>query len=148
MVESVNCQWVNELKDIGFEGSLLQDLVDTIGDENNMGVFRKYLTENDGRFRSQLSLVSRFKVFMKERSLYQTYANFSKDYIDASTYEQKKVCMDKLFGGMFDEEKLNKILLILENRKLTLEGMYKYVSKNRIDYTLSELVTLIEFRFG
>ncbi|ALA47970.1 hypothetical protein ABE137_12385 [Brevibacillus laterosporus] len=148
MVESVNCQWVNELKDIGFEGNLLQDLVDTIGDENNMGVFRKYLTENDGRFRTQLSLVSRFKVYMKERSLYQTYADFSKDYIDASTYEQKKVCMDKLFGGMFDKEKLNKILPILENRKLTLEGMYKYVSKNRADYTLSELVTLIEFRFG
>lgn len=148
MVESANHQWVNELKDIGFEGVLLQELVDAIGNEGNMGIFRKYLTENDGRLGTQLSIVSRFKVYMKERGLYQTYTDFSNDYINANTNEQKKDCLDKLFGGKFDEGTLNKVLTILESGKLTLESMYKYVLKNRADYTLSELVTLIEFRFA
>jgi hypothetical protein len=142
-----NMEWVKDLEYLGFKGKLLQRLVDAIGDESNVGTFYKFLSENDGKFRSKLSLVSRFEIHMKEKQSYQSYSDFSQCYIESTSIDAKKSVLEKLFTESLDSTTLNKVLSALNNNRLTLEKFYELVVLYRKSYNAKEIMTLIEYKY-
>lgn len=147
-VEKESVEWVKELERLGYKGKLLTMLVDTIGNEANLGTFYQFVLDNDGKCNSKLSLVSRFVVYMQEKQSYQNATDFTQEYIASTDIDNKKYVLEKLFGCNVDFTTLNKVLQLLEKHTLTLERLYELVSHYRKSYNPKETVTLIEYKFG
>lgn len=140
--QKMNSKIEDYLKELGFKGKILRNLLQEIKNESDLENFQNFIINNDGKFRSNLQLAHQYIISLQEDSTY-TKEEFVSDYSTSNDDRTKSKAVSKLFNSSsVNSLVLNKVEYL--KNILTLEELYDKIVEYRNEYNPIVAVKLIE----